>query len=302
MVVHMWVEVTFEVFTTVIVAFLYREMGIVSKKQAERATYIAVMLFFLTATIGVGHNFYWIAKPTGVIALGSAFSTTQVLPLILLTLDAWKFIQMHEKASLEKSKGNQKYVMKGVWLFMLGVNFWNVFGAGILGSFINLPIVNYYMHATYLTGNHAHGAMWGVKGNIAIAGMLYCAQHIIEEKYWSDKVVSISFWSLNLGIVLQMFLSLFPCGLYHMYTCIAQGLWAARTHAMYDSAIFQTLSKGRAVGGHLFLWGGLFPLVYFVISRYWHLRPETKDIEKNKKFTSFWLDSKHTAPVKAHMN
>ena len=27
--VHMWVEVTFEIFTTVIVAYLYREMGIV---------------------------------------------------------------------------------------------------------------------------------------------------------------------------------------------------------------------------------------------------------------------------------
>ena len=81
-----------------IVAYLYREMGIVSKAKAERATYIAVMLFFLTAVIGVGHNFYWIAKPTGVIALGSVFSTTQVFPLILLTLDAWKHTQIEELA------------------------------------------------------------------------------------------------------------------------------------------------------------------------------------------------------------
>ncbi len=34
LVVHMWVEVTFEIFTTVIVAYLYREMGIVSKAKA----------------------------------------------------------------------------------------------------------------------------------------------------------------------------------------------------------------------------------------------------------------------------
>jgi nitric oxide reductase subunit B len=46
MVVHMWVEVTFEVFTTVVVSFLYTEMGLVSRRHAERATYIAVMLFF----------------------------------------------------------------------------------------------------------------------------------------------------------------------------------------------------------------------------------------------------------------
>ncbi len=54
----LWVEVTFEIFTAVIVAYRYREMGIVSKAEAESATYIAVMLFFLTAVIGVGLNLY----------------------------------------------------------------------------------------------------------------------------------------------------------------------------------------------------------------------------------------------------
>ena len=34
--------------------------------------------------IGVGHNFYWIADPTGVIAFGSVFSTTQVWFILLL--------------------------------------------------------------------------------------------------------------------------------------------------------------------------------------------------------------------------
>ena len=60
------------------------------KAEAERATYIAVMLFFLTAVIDVGHIFYWFVKPTGMIAFGSVFFTTQVFPLILLTLDACK--------------------------------------------------------------------------------------------------------------------------------------------------------------------------------------------------------------------
>ena len=140
---------TFEIFTTVIVAYLYREMGIVSKAKAERATYIAVMLFFLTAVIGVGHNFYWIAKPTGVIALGSVFSTTQVFPLILLTLDAWKHTQIEELAEEGRETGKQQFVMGEVWLFLLGVNFWNVLGAGLMGSMTNLPVINYYEHATF---------------------------------------------------------------------------------------------------------------------------------------------------------
>eukprot|EP00483_Globobulimina_turgida_P009453 UN09472 len=119
--------------------------------------------------------------------------------------------------------------MRGVWLFMLGVNFWNVFGAGIVGSFINLPVVNYYMHSTYLTGNHAQAAVWGVKDNIAIAGVLFCVQHTVKEEYWSPQIVSVAFWSLNGGIAAHMFLSMFPAGLRHMYTAMAEGLWAART-------------------------------------------------------------------------
>ena len=72
----MWSEVTFEIFTTVLVSYLYREMGIVSNAEAEGATHIAAMLLFLTASIGVGHNFCCFAKSTGVFALGSVFSAT----------------------------------------------------------------------------------------------------------------------------------------------------------------------------------------------------------------------------------
>jgi nitric oxide reductase subunit B len=288
MVVHMWVEVTFEIFTTVVVAFLYTEMGLVSAKQAESATYIAVMLFFLTATIGVGHNFYWIAKPTGVIALGSTFSTTQVLPLILLTLDAWKKTQERARAEAQQQEGTQKYVMREVWLFLLGVNFWNVWGAGVLGSFINLPIVNYFEHSTYLTGNHAHAAMFGVKGNVALAGMLFCVQHVVATEYWSPKLVRVSFWCLNGGIALMMFLTLFPSGLYQMFMNLKYGLWYARSQEIRDGAIFQAVLKGRAVGGHVFVWGGLLPLVYFVVEGVGHRKPTTPGTETEKKYRSAW--------------
>ncbi len=50
-------------------------MGIVSGAKDERATYIAVMLFFFffffffffIGVVGFGRNFYYIAKPAGVI-------------------------------------------------------------------------------------------------------------------------------------------------------------------------------------------------------------------------------------------
>ncbi len=282
MVVHMWVEVTFEVFTTVIVGYMLVQMGMITRVMAERVIYLAVMLFLITATIGISHNFYWIAKPTGIIALGSVFSTLQVLPLLLLTLDAWKMREEGHMAERNRIAGNQKFVMEGVWLFILGVNFWNIFGAGVFGSLINLPIVNYYEHATYLTGNHAHAAMFGVKGNIALGGMLFCCQHLFHKSAWNAKLVKTAFWSLNIGLAMMMFLDLFWVGLYQTYMAFSVGTWYARSQEIVTGPMFVYLTSARTIGGLVFIWGGLLPLMWFILSRGTKLRLKEEDVEEGE--------------------
>ena len=274
MTVHMWVEVTFEVFTTVIVAYLLVQMGLVTRMMAERVIFLAVMLFFVTAINGISHNFYWIAKPTGIIAVGSVFSTLQVLPLLLLTLDAWQMRQEGGRAHEFRVQGKQVVVMEGVWLFILGVNFWNIFGAGVFGSLITLPIVNYYEHATYMTGNHAHAAMFGVKGNVALAGMLFCLQHLFQKTAWNEKLVRTVFWSFQIGLALMMFLDLFPVGLYQIYVVLTEGLWYARSTEVIMGPVFATLTYLRTIGGAVFIFGGLLPIIYFVLSGASRLRKE----------------------------
>jgi len=228
----------------------------------------------VTAINGISHNFYWIAKPTGIIAVGSVFSTLQVLPLLLLTLDAWQMRQEGGRANEFRVQGKQVVVMEGVWLFILGVNFWNIFGAGVFGSLITLPLVNYYEHATYMTGNHAHAAMFGVKGNVALAGMLFCLQHLFQRSAWSEKLVRMVFWSLNIGIALMMFLDLFPVGLYQIYVVLTKGLWYARSNEVVMGPVFATLTYMRSIGGAVFIFGGLLPLIYFVLSRAGRMRDE----------------------------
>ena len=279
MVVHMWVEVTFEVFTTVIVAYMMVQMNYIKRAMAENTIFLAVMLFLFTATLGVAHNFYWIAKPTSILALGSTFSTLQVLPLLLLTLDAWRLHKDTERANALLKRDTQKNVMSEVWLFLLAVNFWNVFGAGVFGSLINLPIVNYFEHATYLTNNHAHGAMFGVKGNIALAGMLFCCQHLFPRNQWNRTLVRVCFWSLNIGVGLMMFLDLFPVGLYQLQASFEHGLWYARSQEIVQGTIFRTLTYFRSVGGILFVLGGVLPLIWFVLSRGMCLLPESAKVD-----------------------
>jgi len=290
MVVHMWVEVTFEVFTTVIVGYMLVQMGLISRMMCERVIFLAVMMFLITATLGISHNFYWIAKPTGIIAVGGVFSTLQVLPLLLITLDAWRMRSELGNAESHYNAGRQAFVMSGVWLFILAVNFWNIFGAGLFGSLINLPIVNYYEHATYLTGNHAHAAMFGVKGNVALAGMLFCAQHLLPKGAWSEKLVKTSFWSLQIGLGLMMALDLFPVGLYQLMIVFQEGLWYARSHEILGGSVWQTLTYLRSIGGTLFIVGGVLPLIWFFLSRAGQLKAETPELEHEGEWTVYEKD------------
>ena len=141
--------------------------------KGECATHIAVVLFLLNAVIVVGHNFYWIATRIGVITLGSVFSTVQVFHLISLTLDAWKHTQIEELAEESRETGRQQFVMGEVGLF--------------------LPVINYYEHATFFAGGHVHGAMSGMKRNIALGSILFYLYVIIKPEGWCSIFVRTAF-------------------------------------------------------------------------------------------------------------
>ena len=80
------------------------------------------------------------------------------------------------------------------------MNFWNFFGAGVLGIIVNLPIMNFFEHGTYLTVNHAHAALMGVYGNISLGAMLFASKILISPSRWNRKIVRLSFWSINLNL------------------------------------------------------------------------------------------------------
>ena len=270
MVVHMWAEAFFEVFTTVLIGYFMVLMGLVSKQAATRVIYLATLLFLGSGLLGISHNFYWNAKPVFTMALGSVFSTLQVVPLVLLTLEAWRFSKLPrvlENGNGSNGKPVNRFGFSEVFLFLVAVNFWNFFGAGVLGFIINLPIANYYEHGTYLTVNHGHAALMGVYGNLALAAVLFCCQLLIKADWWKPRVIKTAFWSINIGLLLMVFLDLFPAGIWQFKTVTENGLWFARSHTFIEGTGFQTFTWLRIVGGSLFTVGGVIPLVWFITSR-----------------------------------
>jgi nitric oxide reductase subunit B len=281
MVVHMWAEAFFEVFTTVLIGYFMVLMGLVSRQAAIRVIYLATLLFLGSGLLGISHNFYWNGKPVFTMALGSVFSTLQVVPLVLLTLEAYRFSKLprllenngaHGGTSIPAVDGGIRrsktaFGFHEVFLFLLGVNFWNFFGAGVLGFVINLPIANYYEHGTYLTVNHGHAALMGVYGNLSLAAVLFCCRLLFRPQRWNPRLVRTVFWSINGGLLLMVLLDLFPAGIYQLNAVTENGLWYARSGSFIESPAFQTLTWMRIAGGALFTCGGVAPLIWFLVSR-----------------------------------
>ncbi|NOT36582.1 MAG: nitric-oxide reductase [Saprospiraceae bacterium] len=274
MVIHMWVEAFFEVFITVIVSYLMVLMGLVSRQAAIRVVYFATILFLGTGLLGISHNFYWNAKPVATMALGSVFSTLQFVPLILLTVEAWRFKNMPALAvgDVDKKSLGRNFGFNEVFLFLIAVNFWNFFGAGVMGIIINLPIMNYFEHGTYLTVNHGHAALMGVYGNISIAAMLFASRLTIKSDRWNSKLVTTSFWGINAGLMLMVILDLFPAGIIQFKAVVDQGLWYGRSGQFIDHGIFHSLTWMRGIGAVVFFCVGVIPLCWFVIKNIFHLK------------------------------
>jgi nitric oxide reductase subunit B len=240
-----------------------------------------IILYLGSGIIGTGHHYYWTAQPAINMALGSMFSALEVVPLTLLTVEAWKFKHL---ASVDGSMRNFSHYW--AMMFLLAVGFWNFLGAGVFGFLINTPIVSYYEHATYLTSNHGHAALMGVYGMLAIAAVLFCARYLIKPDAWNDKLLMVSFWSLNIGLVLMLVLNIFPAGIIQMAASYNNGFWYARSYEFVHSSLFQSFTWLRVIGDAVFVLGGVLPLVFAILRGCFYLRstepaaPEAKVVEK----------------------
>lgn len=266
-VVHLWVEGIFELYTTIIVAYFFCSLGMVSERSALSVIYVDIILYLGSGIIGIGHHYYWTAQPAINMALGSMFSALEVVPLTLLTMEAWKFVHL---ARVQGSIKNFSHYW--AMMFLIAVGFWNFLGAGVFGFLINTPIVSYYEHATYLTSNHGHAALMGVYGMLAVAAVLFCTRYLMENDAWNNRLIGISFWSLNIGLLLMLILNIFPAGIIQMIASFRHGFWFARSYEFIHSQSFQVLTWLRVAGDLTFVVGGVLPLVFVVVRGMFYVR------------------------------
>jgi len=245
-VVHMWVEGAFEFFIVAVVAMTLVSMNLLRRRSAEKAVLLEALLVMGTGVIGVSHHYWWIGMPDIWIPLGSVFSTLELIPLVFILFEA-----INEYRALANSGEAFPYTLPFMFIIASGV--WNFVGAGVLGFFINLPLINYYEHGTYLTVGHAHAAMFGAFGFLAIGMATYVLRFTVSN--WSGRRLRWAFWLWNVGLALMVFVSVLPVGFLQLEVAYTQGYDAARSLAFYNRPLIQSLFWARLPGDTLIILG-----------------------------------------------
>ena len=272
-VVHLWVEGFFEVFATVVMAFLFTRMGLLRTRTATASVLFSTVIFLFGGIIGTFHHLYFSGTPMGVVAFGAVFSALEVVPLVLIGFEAY------ENLTLSRAKPWVQAYKWPIYCF-IAVAFWNLVGAGLFGFFINPPIALYYMQGLNTTAVHGHTALFGVYGVLGIGLMLFCLKGLTGQKKWKTKVLSFAFWAINIGLALMVLLSLLPVGLLQTWASVEHGMWYARSADFLKQDYVQTFVWLRTIGDTIFGIGAL-ALGWFILGLKtgWSIEDNANEIE-----------------------
>lgn len=272
-VVHLWVESIFEFFGIAVIALLLVTMGLATAKAALRVAYFTAAITFISGIVGTAHHYYWYGGAAFWVGWGAIFSSLEPVPLLTLVV---RGLMEYRDIRKEGTAFSYKWPM----YFLVAASFWNFLGAGVFGFLINLPIINFYEHGTYLTMHHGHTAMFGTYGMLSVALLLFSWRGLVDKAHWNDGLLKLSFWGLNGGLFLMAFVTLLPVGAMQAWTSFKEGLWVARSAGFFEKGTVVFLGTFRAIPDTIIIVLGVLPLAYFLIKTYPHLKAiEIKDGE-----------------------
>lgn len=190
-VVHYWVEGVWEIIHISIVGFLLVLMFKADIRPVGYAVFWGVVLVWLSGLLGNAHHYFWVGTPAFWQFWGSLFSALEPLPLIFcfwhIYLDAH-----HDRRPLENAPA---------FYFILGSVVLEQVGAGILGFTMTFALTNVWSHGTWVTPSHAHLAMFGTFGMLAIGAAYFIIPALRKTPNFDQRFGQLAFWLVFIGML-----------------------------------------------------------------------------------------------------
>ena len=109
---------------------------------------------------------------------------------------------------------------------------------------------------------------------LSIALLLFSWRGLVDRRHWNNRVLSVSFWGLNGGLLTMVLVTLFPIGIAQAWTSYRQGLWMARDASFFERPLVALLGQLRIVPDTVIIVLGVLPLVYFLFKTFPHLKAQ----------------------------
>ena len=122
---------------------------------------------------------------------------------------------------------------------------------------INPPLALFYLQGLNTTPVHAHAALFGVSGFLALGFTLLVLRYIRPHYRLHQGLMMTAFWGLNAGLALMIFSSLLPIGFIQFHASVSQGLWYVRSEEFMQQPLLQTLRWVRTFGDVVFIVGAV---------------------------------------------
>jgi nitric oxide reductase subunit B len=99
---------------------------------------------------------------------------------------------------------------------------------------------------------------------------VFVLRETVTDDIWRrlSGLVRTSFWGLNIGLAMMVFLSLFPGGILQVLDVVEHGYWHARSLAYTASPMARTIEWLRMPGDLVFMFAGATPLMIAMVLGY----------------------------------
>src|SRR5690606_33101394 len=104
---------------------------------------------------------------------------------------------------------------------------------------------------------HAHTALFGVYGFLALGFTLLVLRYVRRDYRPRRRLMAVAVWGLNAGLVLMVFTSLLPIGLVQFHASLPDCLRYDRGEAIIQQRPLQGLRWVRTFGDVVFIVGAL---------------------------------------------
>ena len=112
--------------------------------------------------------------------------------------------------------------------------------------------------------------MMGVFGMLAIALLVFVLRQVATEEAWTsvEKLVRLSFWGLNIGLLLMVVVYFLPGGILQLLDVLEHGYWHARAPEFIHGSTMHLIEWLRLPADLVFIGCGVIPLLIAARSVY----------------------------------